>query len=31
MAWGFHTGSRGIMLINAVNVVMAASAFAAIV
>lgn len=30
IAWGFHTRSRGIMLINAVNVVMAASAFAAL-
>ena len=31
IAWGFHTRSRGIMLINAVNVVMAASAFAVMV
>jgi hypothetical protein len=31
IAWGFHTRARGIMLINAVNVVMAASAFASMV
>jgi hypothetical protein len=31
IAWGFHTKARGIMLINAVNVVMAASAFVAMV
>ncbi|HVN74345.1 MAG TPA: hypothetical protein VMT44_07120 [Methanoregula sp.] len=28
--WGYHTQARGIMVINAVNVVMAASAFAAL-
>ena len=28
--WGYHNKARGIMLINAVNVVMAASAFAAL-
>lgn len=31
IAWGFHTKARGIMLINAVNVMMAASAFIAMV
>jgi hypothetical protein len=31
IAWGYHTKARAIMLINAVNVVMAASAFAALV
>jgi hypothetical protein len=31
VAWGYHTGSRGIMTINCVNTVMAASALAALV
>jgi hypothetical protein len=31
IAWGFHMKARGIMLINAVNVMMAASAFMAMV
>jgi hypothetical protein len=31
MAWGYHTKSRGIMAINAVNTVMAASALMALV
>jgi hypothetical protein len=31
IAWGFHAKARGIMLINAVNVMMAASAFLAMV
>lgn len=31
IAWGYHTKARAIMLINAVNVIMAASAFAALV
>ena len=31
IAWGFRTHARGIMLINAVNVIMAASAFASMV
>jgi hypothetical protein len=31
IAWGYHMRARGIMLINAVNVVMAASAFVAMV
>jgi hypothetical protein len=31
VAWGYHTKARAIMLINAVNVVMAASALIAIV
>ena len=30
VAWGWHTKSRGIMAINAVNTVMAASALAAL-
>lgn len=31
IAWGYHTKARAIILINVVNVVMAASAFAALV
>jgi hypothetical protein len=31
IAWGYHTKARAIMLINAVNVVMAASALVALV
>ncbi|MGA2917755.1 hypothetical protein [Methanoregula sp.] len=31
IAWGYHTKARAIMLINVVNVIMAASAFAALV
>ena len=31
VAWGYHTKSRGIVAINAVNTVMAASALAALV
>lgn len=31
IAWGYHTKARAIMLINAVNVVMAVSALAALV
>jgi hypothetical protein len=31
VAWGYHTRARAIMLINAVNVVMAASALAALI
>ncbi len=31
VAWGYHTHSRGIMAINSVNTVMAASALAALV
>jgi len=31
IAWGYHTKARAIMLINAVNVIMAASAFYALV
>jgi hypothetical protein len=31
VAWGYHTQSRGIMAINGVNTVMAASALAALV
>ena len=31
IAWGYHTSARTIMLINAVNVVMAASALAALI
>ena len=31
IAWGYHTKARAIMLINAVNVVMAASALMALV
>ncbi|MFA5267057.1 MAG: hypothetical protein WC379_03725 [Methanoregula sp.] len=31
VAWGWHTQSRGIVAINSVNTVMAASAFAALV
>lgn len=30
IVWGYHTKARAIMLINAVNVMMAASAFAAL-
>lgn len=30
IAWGYHTKARAIMLINAVNVMMAASAFSAL-
>lgn len=31
IAWGYHTKARAIMLINAVNVVMAASALAVLI
>ena len=31
IAWGYHTKARAIMLINAVNVVMAASALIALI
>jgi hypothetical protein len=31
IAWGYHTKARAIMLINAVNVVMAASALVALI
>jgi hypothetical protein len=31
IAWGYHTKARAIMLINAVNVMMAASALAALI
>jgi len=31
VAWGYHTQSRGIMAINTVNTVMAASALAALI
>jgi len=31
VAWGYHKNARAIMLINAVNVLMAASAFVALV
>jgi hypothetical protein len=31
IAWGYHTKARAIMLINGVNVIMAASALAALV
>ena len=31
IGWGYRTKARGIMLINAVNVIMAVSAFAALI